>query len=289
MRCKQLFSATPVRRFRPAGAERSVATASVNSRAAASLFRLTRIFAAGALLAGSFLFGAGLVSAGAAHAQGGAFYFAGGANIQMPLESIEKRKFSTVVRQQFDFSCGSAALATLLTHHYNRRTVETEAFRAMWEAGDQTRIRELGFSLFEMKSYLESIGLLADGFKVTTDRLADIGVPGIALINDRGYRHFVVVKGITRKSILLGDPSKGLMSISRRRFEKIWDGTILYIRSDLSTGKNSFNRVSEWKLSPSAPARDDPLEYESLEEQVLSQTRPSFSGFTIPAEQGLNP
>lgn len=54
--------------------------------------------------------------------------------------------FRTVVRQRYDFSCGSAALATLLRYHYDREVGEEQIFRAMYAAGDQDTIRRVGFS-----------------------------------------------------------------------------------------------------------------------------------------------
>lgn len=203
---------------------------------------------------------------------------AGGAAPRIKVASMAERKFATVIRQQYDFSCGSAALATLLTHHYGRPTSETDAFKAMWDVGDQDRIRELGFSLLEMKRYLESLNLKSDGFKVTLDRVQEIGVPGIALIDVRGYRHFVVVKGVTDRTVLVGDPSAGIISMPRRTFEERWDGVILFIRSEVQRGKENFNRVEDWRLTPSSPA-DRALETESLQSHLLHQTRPSFSGF----------
>jgi len=204
----------------------------------------------------------------------------GGSNARVKVVSLAERKYSTVVRQQYDFSCGSAALATLLSYHYNRPTTETDAFRAMWEVGDKDRIRELGFSLLEMKRYLETTGLKADGFTLTLERIQEIGVPGIALIDVRGYKHFVVIKGITPEVVLVGDPSSGVTSIPRNLFEKRWDGTVLFIRSEVLTGKANFNRIEDWRLEPSSPfdrARDD----ESLQSFYLHQTRPSFSGVSI--------
>lgn len=205
---------------------------------------------------------------------------AGGADPRIKVVSMAERKYSTVVRQQYDFSCGSAALATLLTHHYNRPTTETEAFRAMWEVGDKERIRELGFSLLEMKRYLESTGLRADGFSLSLERIEEIGVPGIALIDVRGYKHFVVIKGITKEVVLVGDPSAGVTSVPRHVFEDRWDGTILFIRSQVLVGKENFNRIEDWRLAPTSP-HDRAMDNEPLQSLHLHQTRPSFSGASI--------
>jgi uncharacterized protein len=217
----------------------------------------------------------------------GLFIGGGGVTARVNVESMAARKYKTVVRQQFDFSCGSAALATLLTFHYGRTISEIDAFQAMWDVGEQDRIRELGFSLLEMKRYLEGTGLTADGFQLTLDRIQEIGVPGIALIDVKGYKHFVVIKGITDKTVLIGDPSTGVQSRSRKDFERQWDGTILFIRSDVVRGKANFNKTADWRLAPSSPF-DRAKDVEPLQSVALGQTRPSFSGFTI-STPGGNP
>lgn len=208
------------------------------------------------------------------------FVGTGGITARVNVKSMAERQFDTVVRQQFDFSCGSAALATLLTHHYGREVSETDAFEVMWEVGDQDRIRELGFSLLEMKRYLEKSGLSADGFRLTLDRIQEIGVPGIALIDVRGYKHFVVIKGISEKEVLIGDSSAGVHSKPRKQFEKQWDGTILFIRSDVARGKANFNKAVDWDLAPYSPF-GRATDTETLQSVLLHQTRPSFSGFNI--------
>lgn len=230
-------------------------------------------------LLGGAAFLVGALTAGGAFA-GDVFVSSGGFNARVPVKSWAERRNATVVRQQYDFSCGSASVATLLSYHYNMPTSESDAFRAMWEVGDQDRIRKLGFSLLEMKRYLESLGLKADGFRLTLDRIQEIGVPGIALIDVGGYRHFVVIKGITDRTVLVGDPSKGVISKPRDEFEKYWDGVILFIRSDVVQGKRGFNRVADWRLAPSAPF-DRPLDQETLQSFTMNQTRPTFSGFSI--------
>jgi hypothetical protein len=206
--------------------------------------------------------------------------FAAGAPHRVSVMSLKERKFATVVRQQFDFSCGSAAIATLLTHHYGRSTSEQDAFLSMWNVGDQARIKEVGFSLLEMKRFVESIGLRADGFTMSLERVAEIGVPGVALIDEDGYRHFVVVKGVAGGKILVGDPARGLRTMSPRRFKALWDGTILFVRSDLEKGKANFNHDRDWTLTPNGPA-NRALDGEPLQAAHLEQTRAFYSGFGV--------
>ena len=168
--------------------------------------------------------------------------------------SLQEAKFAQVVRQQYDFSCGSAALATLLTFHYDRETDEQAAFGAMFAVGDKEKIAEAGFSLLDMKTYLESIGYEADGYVATLDTLENAGVPAIALINYRGYRHFVVVKGIQGKEVLIGDPALGIKVMSRAAFETLWDNGVLFIiKNKPEVGQQNFNQSTEWNLLARAP------------------------------------
>jgi uncharacterized protein len=87
--------------------------------------------------------------------------------------------FRSIVRQRYDFSCGSAALATLLTHHYGIRTPERQPFLAMWNNGDRVKIRKSGFSMLDMKSYLLSRGFKAEGYRMTVDELVKVSQPSI--------------------------------------------------------------------------------------------------------------
>lgn len=193
------------------------------------------------------------VSAGPAGAE---VRFAGeaGGNYTVQVMSWRDIPFRTVVRQQYDFSCGSAAVATLLRFHYRRDVTETQAFRVMYESGDQAKIRSVGFSMLDMKHYLETIGYRADGFRVTLDRLAQMRVPAIALINHDGYKHFVVIKGVRGDKVLLGDPSRGLVVQDRARFESWWNGIALAIRSGPGAQDDlGFNRDAEWRPWASAP------------------------------------
>lgn len=178
--------------------------------------------------------------------------FAGG-TVTVPVVSLREARFRSVVRQEYDFSCGSAALATLLTHHYNRPTSETEAFQAMFATGDQQAIQRFGFSMFDMQRYLTSLGLKSDGYRVGLDKLVEVGVPAITLINTKGYNHFVVIKGIKGGDVLVGDPALGLKAVPRADFEALWQGVMFVIHDDIDTGRDGFNRPEDWAVRRKAP------------------------------------
>ena len=162
------------------------------------------------------------------------------------------RAFSRTWHQRFDFSCGSAALATLLTYQYDQPTDEMSIFSAMFEIGDQAQIRSKGFSMLDMKRYLEHRGFLADGVQAPLDTLAAAGIPGIALISDHGYRHFVVLKGVESGRVLLGDPALGTRVMSRKDFEREHVGNLfLVIRSHRE--RAHFNVRADWNYTLKAP------------------------------------
>lgn len=163
--------------------------------------------------------------------------------------------FKHVVKQAYDYSCGSAAVATLLTYHFNHPVDEQAVLDAMLAAGDQAKIRREGFSLLDMKRYLDATGYLANGYRISLDKLAQVEIPAIALIDTEGYLHFVVIKGADQAQVLIGDPAIGIATVTRAKFDTMWKNRILFvvqkIRSTNMTGE--FNLREEWDAVPRAP------------------------------------
>jgi len=167
--------------------------------------------------------------------------------------SINEMRWDQVVPQQYDYSCGAAAVATLLTYHYGRETSEADVFEAMISAGNREQIQAHGFSMLDMKRYLDSRGLDSDGFRVSLDDYLKIGVPSITLINTGGYKHFVVIKGMDKDRVLVGDPAVGSVVVPREHFETLWQGTVLGVRNDMAIAKQYFNHERDWAIRPASP------------------------------------
>src|SRR5450759_267367 len=120
----------------------------------------------------------------------------GGPSVVLHLKSFQERKFEHTIHQAHDYSCGSAALATILTYNYQQPVTEQTVFQDMIQNGDIDRIKKDGFSLLDLKDYLARHNLQSGGFRAPLEKLAQVGVPAIVLIDHGGYRHFVVVRGI---------------------------------------------------------------------------------------------
>ena len=61
----------------------------------------------------------------------------------------------------------------------------------------KAQIRSAGFSLLDMRSFLARRGSRAEGVRLPLDKLAEAGVPAVALVDTNGYRHFVLLRGIS--------------------------------------------------------------------------------------------
>jgi predicted double-glycine peptidase len=176
----------------------------------------------------------------------------GGVQYSIPLKNMKEVRRASTMLQQYDFSCGSAALATLLTHHYDYPANEKAIFEDMYARGDQQKIRKEGFSLLDMKNFLEARGFRADGFQQPLEKLAEAGIPAIVLISENGYNHFVVIKGLRGGRILLGDPASGTRVMPRQRFDEVWKNKLLFVVHN-RIEQARFNLAADWSAAPLAP------------------------------------
>jgi predicted double-glycine peptidase len=201
-----------------------------------------------------------------------------GQGINIHVASMQERRDSRIVRQQYDFSCGSAALATLLTFSYDTPQNEATVFKAMYAVGDQEHIKKFGFSLLDMQKYLASINLHADGFKVTLDQLQQLRVPAIALISPGGYNHFVVVRGSDAHGLLIADPRLGLRRLAIEDFSEVWNGIIFVIRDNSDKAGSHFNDPADLGLLPMSP-KETALIFERQDLSSFLITLPGFHDY----------
>ena len=140
-----------------------------------------------------------------------------------PVRSLLEIRQANVVIQQWDVSCGAAALATLLTYHLGDAVSEKGVAQAMLGKTNPLRVKHRGgFSLLDLKRYAEARGFQADGYtNVSLADLVKLG-PAIVPIQLDGYPHFVVFRARSGDRVLIADPAFGNRSVEVELFEKAW-------------------------------------------------------------------
>ncbi|QVM89156.1 C39 family peptidase [Pseudomonas entomophila] len=176
----------------------------------------------------------------------------GGAMIYKPVQSIRERKFVDLVQQKTDFSCGAAALATILRQAYWLDVDEEHIIKGMLEHADQDLVRVQGFSMLDMKRYVESLGMRARGYRVAPETLNSIRIPVVVLMDIRGYKHFVVMQRVDKGWVYIGDPVLGHKRFKVDDFVKGWNGIIFAV---IGQGYDKSNALLDPPLPLSAKNR----------------------------------
>jgi len=165
-----------------------------------------------------------------------------------------------VVRQRYDFSCGLAALATLLGQQFGIATSETALLQRMGlgperlaspDTLDTAAIERInrGVSMAGLAALADEFGLRALGVAVNMEQLRQLRVPAIAHVRAQGEPHFTVIRGIGRGGqVQVADPSWGNRLFSAADFAQMF--------LDGGTGRGRLLLLSSPSPSPSRSAPD---------------------------------
>ena len=132
-----------------------------------------------------------------------------------------------VVIQKWDLSCGAAVLTTLLRYQHGEDVTEREVALGLVQRDEYLanpnfiRLRQ-GFSLLDLKRYVDRRGYRGVGMgRLTLDDLV-ARAPIIIPVNLLGYNHFVVFRGMLGNRVLLADPAYGNRTMTVARFQQGW-------------------------------------------------------------------
>ena len=147
-----------------------------------------------------------------------------------PVRPLLEIRHEGVVVQQWDSSCGAAALATVLTYALKDPVSERTVAEGMLRRTDPLRVRVRGgFSLLDMKRFAENRGYSAAGFRdLSLEELLAMRSP-IVPIAEHGNPHFVVVRGFKDGALDIADPALGNRKISVERFAAVWQNGIGFV------------------------------------------------------------
>ena len=163
-----------------------------------------------------------------------------GSRVNKRVKSLLELRQERVILQNLDYSCGAAALATVLRHGFGVDVTERELISLIFvfgqtpKAGIKKYFKRQGFTLLDLKRAARTKGYPSIGYKgMELQDLVDIlsvdRLPVLVPIRPLGYNHFVVLKGIYGSRVYMADPAFGNKSMKIHQFLDVWIDGIGFI------------------------------------------------------------
>jgi hypothetical protein len=196
---------------------------------------------------------------------------------RVAVKPVSEFKYQNVVRQAYDYSCGSAAMTTVLNGYLGRQFEERQIMEGLLRFGEYDKIVERrGFSLLDMKRLATALGHPSGGFKASIEDLKNLDHPAIVPIHYSGFKHFVVLKKYKDGHVYVADPALGNISFTLEKFKEVWTNNVLFIVFPNGFEPQAGLELTEWDLR-------------LLDEQTINQLAyKEFPVFTVPVQNSLD-
>jgi predicted double-glycine peptidase len=159
--------------------------------------------------------------------------------IHVEPQSWKSIRQQNIVMQQYDYSCGAAALATVIRYYWGDPVTEKQFMETILKMlADNEALKdriENGLTMTDLRRAAVKEGYLASIGKRDFVDLMDIKVPVIVRIVQGEFEHFVVFRGVNGDRVYLADPIRGNIRMTATKFIQQWnqgnlrDGVILVV------------------------------------------------------------
>lgn len=177
-------------------------------------------------------------------------------------KSYNALKFAYTVRQERDFTCGAAALATILKYHYDMPVTEDMIISMMvarYTDAEWIEKHKEGLSFEDLIYVAQKLGFQATAAVAKPEQLEKLSGPVIIQLVLKKNDHFTVLRKKTSDIAYLSDPIAGAMTLDQDEFLKKFRGPILavwpsYIKGDFFSGLSVIrDPISVERLLSSMP------------------------------------
>jgi len=135
----------------------------------------------------------------------------------LPVKTWKALRDERVVKQDLDYSCGAASVATILREYYRQSGITEQAILKAMN-------KDVAASFHDLARVVQRHGLKGVGLALNFGQLQQLKMPAIAYLEYRGDAHFSVIRGISKQGrVWLGDPSWGNRRFSKQQFLAMWE------------------------------------------------------------------
>jgi predicted double-glycine peptidase len=130
-----------------------------------------------------------------------------------------------IVMQKRDYSCGAAALATILKYYWGDNVTEDQILLVIEKLLTPEEMRDRikkGLAISDLRRAAVEMGYLSTIGTLTFQELAKSKAPLVVGISANGYDHFVVYRGIDYTYVYLADPIRGNIRLTHPVFVSQW-------------------------------------------------------------------
>ena len=157
--------------------------------------------------------------------------------IKKPVRTFKEIKTQNVVTQNMDFSCGPAALATVLSYYFSDEVSEEEIIKYLLLTTNLEKVkRRKGFSLLDLKNFATYKGYEVVGYRMDFEFLVNLDKPVLIPVDIKDYSHFIIFRGLAGDRVFLADPALGNMTLRVERFLNLWQDGIGLVLSKAEGG-----------------------------------------------------
>jgi predicted double-glycine peptidase len=161
--------------------------------------------------------------------------------------SYQELKRMNIVMQQRDYSCGAAALATVIKYYWGDPATEEQFLNILADmlTPEEGRDRvENGLTLTDLRRAAVKAGYLSTIGKLSFDKLTESKVPLIVGITVEGHDHFVVYRGTDWEWVYLADPIRGNIRVPVPEFNRQWQKNAVLVVAKPNAEPKEWSRLS---------------------------------------------
>ncbi len=149
-----------------------------------------------------------------------------------------------VVMQQRDYSCGAAALATVIRYYWGDPVTEEQFLMLLARIRTPKELEEReknGLALTDLRDIANKAGYQASLGKLTFPEIAKSKVPLVVGIKVNGHEHFVVYRGTDCYWVYLADPLRGNVRVYAWEFVQQWQENAILVVAKANTKVKDVN------------------------------------------------